>query len=121
MDVRTRYILIALGAVAVIVVVATLLLPRKLRLALYLVLILVTAGAAGYVTLARNSLPSDYVLEPYASGMSLPTFAKLPRVAGSEPQAASQPALAEGPDMTRSCHLIDQPEPDFQFNQTVSW
>ena len=75
MDIRSRYVLIALGAVAVIVVLATLLLPRKIRLALYLVLILVAAGAAGYVTLVRNSLPSDYVLESYASGMSLPTFA----------------------------------------------
>ena len=37
MDVRTRYVLVALGAVAVIVVLATLLLPRKVRLALYLV------------------------------------------------------------------------------------
>ena len=75
MDVRTCYILVALGAVAFIVVGATLLLSRKVRLALYLVLILVAAGAAGYVTLIRNSLPSDYTLETYFSGLSLPTFA----------------------------------------------
>jgi glucose/arabinose dehydrogenase len=75
LDIRIRYILIALGAVAVVIVVATLLLPRKARLALYAGLILVAAGAVGYVTLGRNLLPSDYVLETYASGLSLPVFA----------------------------------------------
>jgi len=75
MDIRARTILIALGVVTVIVVLATLLLPRKARLLLYTGLILLAAGAAGYVTVVRNLLPTDYVLETYASGLSLPVFA----------------------------------------------
>lgn len=78
MDIRLRYILIALGIIAVIVVVATLLLPRKVRLGLYVVLILIAGGAWAYVTLSRDFLPSSYAIEPAISGLQQPTFGAAP-------------------------------------------
>lgn len=75
MDIRTRYLLIALGIVGAIVVLATLLLPRKARIALYLALILGAGGVAGYIKFVRDFLPTEYALETTVSGLSLPVFA----------------------------------------------
>ena len=78
MDIRLRFILIALGIIAVVVIVATLLLPRKVRLGLYIGLILIAGGAWAYVTLSRDYLPSSYAVEPSVIGLEQPTFAAAP-------------------------------------------